>query len=325
MELKTKRTYKDRLFRMIFMEKRENLLSLYNAVNGTHYTNPEDLVINTLENAIYMNMKNDISFIFDFFLNLYEHQASFNPNLPLRKLFYLSRLLQGLVVNKNLYGSKQIKIPTPKFVVFYNGTSKMPERQMLRLSEAFEKPMEQPEVELCVTVLNINPGNNRTLLESCCLLKEYMLYVEKVRNYARELSIQEAVDRAVTESIREGILAEFLTKNRAEAIEVSIFEYDEEAHMLQVREEGWEEGLEKGREEGLEKGREEGRTEGEWTKLISLVKKKYNKGLSSGEIADILEETPQVIEELLSLIVRNPGKTAQELSRLYACRQPETR
>ena len=120
MELQTERTYKDRLIRMIFMEKKENLLSLYNAVNGTRYTNAEDLTVNTLENAIYMNMKNDISFIFDFFLNLYEHQASFNPNMPLRKLLYLSRLLQVLVKDKNLYGSKLVRIPTPRFVVFYN-------------------------------------------------------------------------------------------------------------------------------------------------------------------------------------------------------------
>lgn len=223
MELKTERTYKDRLIRMIFMEKKENLLSLYNAVNGTHYTNAEDLEVNTLENAIYMNMKNDMSFIFDFFLNLYEHQATFNPNMPLRKLFYLSKLLQVVVKDKNLYGSRLVKIPTPRFVVFYNGAEEMPERQALRLSEAFEKPTDEPEVELCVTVLNINPGNNRELMESCRLLKEYMLYMERVRSYAKEIPIREAVDRAVTDSIRDGILVEFLTKYRAEAIEVSKF------------------------------------------------------------------------------------------------------
>ena len=257
MELKPERNYKDRLIRMILMDRKENLLSLYNAVNGTSYTNAEDLVINTLDNAIYMNMKNDMSFIFDFFLNLYEHQATFNPNVP--------------------------------------------ERQILRLSDAFEKPMEEPEVELRVTVLNINPGNNAKLMESCRLLKEYMLYVEKVRKYAKEIPIREAVDRAVAESIQEGILADFLRKNRAEAIEVSIFEYDEEAHMLQVREEGLEEGMEKG----------------ELKKLISLVRKKLNKGLSTVAIADMLEEPEPFVEELVKLIEDNPGKTEQELSRIY--------
>lgn len=131
--MEMKRSYKDRLFRMVFKEKK-NLLSLYNAVNGTHYTNEEDLQVNTLENAIYMNMKNDISFVFDFYLNLYEHQSTFNPNMPLRNLLYLSKVLQGIVEEKNLYGSILVKIPTPKFVVFYNGIQKEPERRVLKLS-----------------------------------------------------------------------------------------------------------------------------------------------------------------------------------------------
>ena len=132
--MKMERCYRDRLFRMVFREKK-NLLSLYNAVNGTHYTNEEDLEINTLENAIYMNMKNDISFVFDFYLNLYEHQSSFNPNMPLRNLFYLAKLLQGMVEEKRLYSSSIIKIPTPRFVVFYNGSQKEPERR--RTGRAF--------------------------------------------------------------------------------------------------------------------------------------------------------------------------------------------
>ena len=202
-------------------------------------------------------------------------------------------------------------------VEWYNGTEEISERQVLRLSEAFEKPVEEPEVELCVTVLNINPGNNQALMESCRLLKEYMLYVEKVRSYAKESPIREAVDRAVTESIREGILVEFLTKYRAEAIEVSIFEYDEETHMRQVREEGWEDGLEKGRAEGLS----EGRTEGEWMKLVSQVQKKLVKGLNAAVIVEMLEEPEPLMEELIRLIETNPGKTAQELGKLYAGEQ----
>ncbi len=177
------------------------------------------------------------------------------------------------------------------------------------LSEAFEKPTDEPEVELCVTVLNINPGNNRELMESCRLLKEYMLYVERVRSYAKEIPIREAVDRAVTDSIRDGILVEFLTKYRAEAIEVSIFEYDEETHMRQEREEN--------RELGREEGREEDRMEGEWTKLVSLVKKKLAKGLNATAIADMLEEPEPFIKELIKLIEDNPGKTEQELGKLY--------
>ena len=115
------RKYKDTLFRALFSE-RKHLLSLYNAVNGTDYTNEDDLEVNTLDNVIYMKMKNDISFLFGFSLNLYEHQSSVNPNMPLRDLFYVADLLQKIVKDKNLYSSCLVGIPTPKFVMFYNGT-----------------------------------------------------------------------------------------------------------------------------------------------------------------------------------------------------------
>lgn len=161
-----KRSYKDTVFRLIFKDKKQ-LLSLYNAVNGTDYNNAEDLKINTLENAIYMNMKNDISFVFDFELNLYEHQSSVNPNMPLRDLFYVSKVLQNIVKYENLYSSRKIKIPAPRFVVFYNGSMEQPERSIYRLSDMYEKSMKEPELELVVTVLNINPGKNEELMKSC--------------------------------------------------------------------------------------------------------------------------------------------------------------
>lgn len=107
---------------MIFREKKE-LLSLYNAVNGTSYDNPDALEINTLENAIYMNMKNDISFVLQIELNLYEHQSTFNPNIPLRDLFYIARELEALTAHSFMYISTLVRIPTPRFVVFYNGTA----------------------------------------------------------------------------------------------------------------------------------------------------------------------------------------------------------
>ena len=116
------RNYKDTLFRMIFRDKKE-LLTLYNAVNGTHYDNSEDLEITTLENAIYMNMKNDVSCILDMRMNLYEHQSTVNPNIPLRDLFYVARLYEKIIIGKDIYSSNRIMLPTPKFVIFYNGTS----------------------------------------------------------------------------------------------------------------------------------------------------------------------------------------------------------
>jgi len=232
-----KRDYKSSVFCMLWEDK-EKLLSLYNATNGTHYTNSDDLSMNTLRNAIYMRMKNDVSFIFEMSLNLYEHQSTVNPNMPLRDLFYVAQVLQGIVKDENLYGTALVEIPTPNFVVFYNGTAKQPERQTLRLSDAFCRKAGKVNLELVVEVININPGNNQELLDSCKPLREYVLYIEKIRKYVVEMPIEQAVARAVDECIAEGILADFLKQNKAEAIAMSIFEYDQEAHMKLVRQEG---------------------------------------------------------------------------------------
>ena len=230
--LPVNRKYKDTFFRMLFREKRE-LMQLYNAVNGSSYTNEEELQIVTLENAVYMNMKNDLAFVIDFHLNLYEHQSTGNPNMPLRNLLYVSRQYQAIVREESLYSRKQIKLPTPHFVVFYNGSQRQPERWEQRLSDAYHSREKEPELELKVTVLNINQGNNESLKEQCETLKQYMQYVERIRKYAdsRGLSLQEAVERSISECIREGILADFLARNRAEAMSVCFFEYDEEKEI----------------------------------------------------------------------------------------------
>lgn len=247
---KVRRDYKDTIFFMLCRDK-ARLLRIYNAVNGTNYTNEEDLEITTLENAIYLNMKNDVSFILDFQLNLYEHQSTVNPNMPLRDLFYVSKVLQKLVRDNNLYGSAIVKIPTPRFIVFYNGTQKQPERREYRLSDAFIKQTKEPQLELIVTMININQGKNRQLLTDCQDLREYSMYIEKVRYYATIMPIESAVDRAVNECIEEGILAEFLSENKAEVIAVSIFEYKEELYYAGLRQEGYERGVTEGKAESV--------------------------------------------------------------------------
>ena len=244
-EVNVQRNYKDTIFRMLFNDK-ENLLSLYNALNKTDYTDVSGLEITTLENAVYMNYKNDVSFVFDFELMLYEHQSTMNPNMPLRDLFYVTDILQKRTYNKDLYSSKLIRIPSPRFVVFYNGTEPRPERQTLKLSDAYEKKHDTPELELTVTMYNINYGCNEEIMDACRTLKEYAMYVERVRMYARQMPLAEAVEKAVDYCIEAGILSEFLKKNRAEAIKVSIYEYDEELHFRTLYEEGREDGLEQG-------------------------------------------------------------------------------
>ena len=255
MEKRTKtvsvnREYKSRIFAMIFSDKKE-LLELYNAISGKSYTDPELLEVNTLENAIYMSMQNDVSFLVDARVSLYEHQSTYNPNLPLRSLLYLSDLYSNMVRGKNIYGTKKIQIPPPTFIVFYNGEQEQPESQVLRLSDAYTVKEESPALEVKVLMLNINVGYNEKLMDSCRTLRDYAEYTNRIRRYAREMVIEQAVERAITECISEGILREFLSRNRAEAKHMSIYEYDEKEHIRLERAEAKEEGRKEGREEGV--------------------------------------------------------------------------
>jgi len=286
------RQYKDTIFRMLFKDKK-NLLSLYNAMNQRSYTDEDALEVVTLENAIYMGMKNDLAFIMDMNLYLYEHQSTYNPNIPLRDLFYIANEYQRLVVHKSLYSSTLQKIPAPKFVVFYNGSKELEDWSQLQLSSAYEHPVEDPDLELRVTVLNVNEGHNKELMEHCQTLKEYAQYVARVRKYtsSTELSLEEAVERAVDECMKEGILSEFLTKNRAEVISMSIFEYDKDEEEKKLRKAEYEAGVQAGMEAGMAAGME--------TKVKNQIKKKLAKGKDAETIAEELEEDTTVIQKLI--------------------------
>ena len=210
-----------------------------------------------------MGMKNDLAFIMDTNLYLYEHQSTYNPNMPLRDLFYICSEYQKLVDKKSLYSSTLQKIPAPNFIEFYNGSTAAPDCTELRLSSAFEHLSDEPKLELIVTVLNVNEGHNADLMQHCNTLNEYAQYVARVRLYAADMSLDQAVERAVDECIREGILAEFLTCNRNEVISMSIFEYDKELEEKKLRKAEYEAGREAGFSEGEKHGHETGFSEGE--------------------------------------------------------------
>ena len=250
-QMTTNRNYKDTVFRMLFSD-RKNLLSLYNAISGAHYDDPEKLEIVTLENAIYMGMKNDLAFIIDTNLFLYEHQSTYNPNMPLRDLFYISSEYQKLVDHKSLYSSTLLKIPAPQFIVFYNGTEKETDSWVNHLSESFENLSGKPKLELEVLTLNINEGHNEELMEQCETLREYAQYVHCVRKYAKELELNEAVKLAVDECIRNNILSEFLRANKSEVISMSIFEYDKEEEERKLRKAEFEAGVAAGFNNGID-------------------------------------------------------------------------
>ncbi len=306
-EAPVQRNYKDSIFRMLFKDKRE-LLSLFNAIAGTNYDDPEELEITTLENAIYMSVKNDISCVLDLQLHLYEHQSTVNPNMPLRYLLYVGTMYEKWLIHANIYSRRRISLPTPKFIVLYNGVEEQPERRVMKLSDSFAADTGEINLELVVVQLNINAGFNEKLKKDCHTLWEYALYVERVRKYRKRMPFPEAVERAVTECIREGILEEFLRKNRAEVIRMSIlFDFDEEKYMRMMREEYREEYREKGREEGRKEGREEGRKEG----------RKEGKREGIGEIVNHMFEENRTPDEV-SKLTGQPIDYVRELHEEYA-------
>lgn len=247
---RVKRNHKDNVFRMLFSDE-NMLLMLYNAINDTNYADTSLLKITTLENAVYMSVKNDVSCMVDMRLELYEHQSTVNPNMPLRDLDYIADMFANFYSDKDIYSSNPIELPNPRFIVFYNGEQNQPAIKTYKLSDLYVHKGEEPNLELIVTQININAGYNKDLMEKCQVLKEYMLYVERVRKYQKAMSIEQAVNRAVDECIEEGILADFLRKNKAEVVRMSIYEYDEKLHAQALLEDGIKIGKEEGKEEGI--------------------------------------------------------------------------
>ena len=277
------RKYKDRVFRAVFKEKKD-LLELYNALRGSDYTNPEDLEINTLENAVYMKMKNDLSFLIKGEQKLYEHQSTINPNMPLRGLFYLTDLFRKMIgeEGRKLYGSGRIKIPTPYYVVFYNGTQDQPDRQVMKLSDSYTvKGEEPPCLEMTALVLNVNLGHNQELMEKCRKLQEYAQFVAAVRRYReKDADLTTAINHAIDECIQNNILAEFLMKNRAEVMDMLWYEYDEEEHIASEKEISYAEGEAAGKAEGKAEERQ---------LMLELVSLMVRDGLA-GEIERLRED-----------------------------------
>ena len=305
------RQYKDTVFRMLFSEK-ENLLSLYNAVTGNAYQNADDLKIVTLENAIYMGMKNDLAFMLETNIYIYEHQSTLNPNIPLRDLIYIGIEYQQYVDDKSLYSSRLQKIPAPKFMVFYNGTDAVDDRVELRLSNAYEHLAGEPDLELKVLMLNVNEGHNKELMEQCQTLKEYAIYVARVRKYTSEMNLNDAVARAIDECIKEGILVEFLRKNRSEVKMVSILEYDKEWEEKKLRKAEYEagrsegieigksEGIEIGKSEGIEIGKSKGIEIGRDKAMAEFVCNMIKYGFSIEKIAEVTGKNAEQIQTILN-------------------------
>ena len=260
-DIGTNREYKDRLFKRVFMNK-EDLLSLYNAVNGTDYTNAEDIEVNTIEDCVFMSMKNDVSFLFKDMINMYEHQSTQNANLPLRGFMYLSSLYKkSFSKHRDLYASKQIPLPTPQFIVFYNGEEDEPDERYLKMSDAYiGKITGQPSLECTARLLNINYGHNKALMDNCKRLREYAMLVQRVRqNLDQDMDLKDALIEAVDYCIENECLVDILQGHKAEVVDLLFTEYDELAHIKTEKQISYEDGIEVGRMEGKAEGKEEER------------------------------------------------------------------
>ena len=286
--------YRDRLFTAIFGKdtKRSKRwrLDLYNALNGTNYTDPDALTLNTIENVIYIKMYNDVSFLVDSQMTLYEQQSRPNANMPLRGLLYFAELYQKHLAQRDLdlHWSSLVKIPNPRFVVFYNGEPSRPERYKLRLSEAFELEDKSGDFEWTADIININPGKNESLVKSCKAMYDYVRLVGKISaNKKTGMQIGQAVNEAVDWAIEENFLEGFVREQKEEIIGMYLTEFNEERAIR-----GW-------RQEGREEGRAEGREE----KAVEDARSFY----ANGVYIDIIAKSLNMTEEQLKEIVSEPS------------------
>jgi len=264
------------------------LRELYCALEGVSLPPDTPVSINTLENVLFLDFNNDISFTIDGKLVIIlEHQSTINPNMALRIFFYISRILEKMIDSRTLYSTKIVSIPRPEFYVLYNGKDKFPDSAVYKLSDHFKIPKElglsknlNPLLELEVKVLNINEGRNQDIVSRCKKLAEYSAFITKIHHYQKELGdLKEGVKEAIKFCSKHDILKEYLEIHGSEIMNMIMTEWNTE-DALEVR---FEEGCEKGREEGIEIGEARGEARGVTigeargeAKVIGLLKKGHS-------------------------------------------------
>jgi predicted transposase/invertase (TIGR01784 family) len=282
--------YKDSVFSSLFGDP-ETLRELYGALEGVPLDAGIPITINTLTDVLYMDQYNDISFtIGNKLVILIEHQSTINPNIPLRLLLYIARVYEKIIdqgKKGNLYREKLIRIPRPEFIVLYNGPKPYPDKKILRLSDAFEeiegfKAEIPPELDLQVTVYNINEGHNEAILERSEKLKGYSTFMQKIRENKETMPLEAAMKAAIEYCIEHSILSKFLLEHAPEVMNMLLSEWNWDDAKEVWQEEAREEGIGIGREEGIGIGREEGRED----KAAEIAKNLIGKGLSLDAISE---------------------------------------
>jgi len=259
---KTNRKYKDRLFIFIFGNEsiKEFTLSLYNAINDTNYDDPNLITFNTIDDFIYMGVKNDVSFLISDTVNVYEHQSTFSSNMPIRMLLYLAKIYESIIDSgeKSIYQESAVNLPTPKLVVFYNGKKNIEDIKIQKFSDLVNG---KSDVEVNVKMLNINYGHNRELMDKCKPLMEYSKLIHLIReNLENGENIYDAIDNAIMSLDNDSLIKPFILAHKSEVVSM-LFTMENEAREM----EKYYNGIKK-------QAHEEGKIEGT-TETIALMKK----------------------------------------------------
>ncbi len=297
------REHKDRLFNFIFgrPENSKWTLSLYNAVNGSSYQDETKIEFNTLEDYLYVGMKNDTSFLFAGYVSLYEHQSTYNPNMPLRMMQYISAMFEAYISSNDLdkYGEELLQIPTPKLVVFYNGTKDEPDEKILRLSDSFtENTRMNADIEVKVRMLNINYGRNKKLMDDCRPLHEYSWFIHTIREFGNKFKdIGEATGKALEVMPDDFVLKHFLREHMAEVANM----LSEELQELNAKELIARANFKKGQIAGEKIGEKRGEKRGE-KKGVANMSNLMSWLFSQDRVDDAKKATedPEYLEKLFA-------------------------
>ena len=271
----------DSLFIAVFGKDSERSkrwrLELYNALNNTNYTDPDALVLNTLDNVLFIKMHNDVSFLVDSQMTLFEHQRTTNQNMPLRGLFYFSQLYHKFLINaeEQLTSSSLIKIPNPNYVVFYNGDTARDEDYELKLSDAFMQEDKSGRYEWTARVLNINKDYNLPLQKKCKSLYDYIQFTSRIKeNRDKGMQTEKAVDEAIEWASGQNLLEGYIREQKAEVKMTLLTEFNEE---LSIK--GW---------------LRDGIIQGKMEAAANMLKKGYS-------VSEISELTDLPLEQILEL------------------------
>ena len=295
---KIRKNYKDGVFRKLFADK-EKLIELYNALSGSDYSLDTELEIVTLDNSIFGDLKNDLAFVIDNkFIILVEHQSTVNPNMPLRMLIYLAQQYEKLCYSNEIYSRRRIYIPVPEFYVFYNGLAEIPIEEELKLSDAFICKCDKIPLEVIVKVINVNYEKGAELLARCRTLNEYSRFIYLIRKKARDMKLQQAVEKTIDECVREGLLKDFLKKNGGEIMSILCHELTREECEAIRENDGYLRGLEEGEAKGEARGEAKGEAKGRKEEKRAIAQNFKLAGLPLDIIA---ENTGLTIEEVEKL------------------------